>query len=233
MGNTSSEPKSINETNKKSQETLNTLKQGIILLENRSTIANTETNRLEGFADMTNPSMSTSYNTVIDKLNKLQTELQEERNTLKTLENEYMSLVQENTGSDDDIEQINTKKTKLDEQHNKVNTLTVEINNYFQNVAIPEINDIKHLLQEKNNFIDDNSSELVSVEDVKIPAIYYALNENVHIIERMRYYWYVVYLIVFLGVIIALYMMGISVGTVAKQVEKVPQTINKGIQSIL
>lgn len=230
MGNTSSESKSINETNKKSQETLNTLKQGIILLENRSTIANTETNRLEGFADMTNPSMSISYNTVIKKLNTLQTELQVERKELERLENDYKNLVEENTGSNDDIDKI---KTELDEQHNKVKTLTTEINNYFQNVAIPEINDIKHSLQEKNNYIDDKSNKLVSDEDVKIPAIYYALNENVHIIERMRYYWYVVYLIVFLGVIIALYMMGISVGTVAKQVEKVPQTINKEIQSIL
>lgn len=232
MGNTSSELNPMNNTNEKVQKTMNTLKQGRILLENRSTIADTETERLEGFTDMAQP--STSSKTVINELKQLENELQNERKKLETLENEYKELVQNNSGSDDDIKQIKDNKKTLDDQHDKVKTLTAKINKYIQHVAIQEINDTKQSINTNETYIRSNTDILTSdTGNAKIPAIYYALNENVHVLERMRYYWYVVYLLVFLGVILLLYMMGIGFGTVVKQVQKVPQTINKAFESII
>jgi len=225
MGNISSELYPMNETNEKVQKTMNTLKQGKMLLENRSTIAYTETNRLEGFTG------TGSLSTVKNKLNDYENELEEEHQTLNTLVSEYTTLVNDDSASTEDIE---TKKNELEAQQQKIETLTTKINNYYQNTVNPDINQAKKSMNEYNTYITSNRAVLESDTDsAKIPAIYYALNENVHILERMRYYWYVVYLLIFLGVILALYMMGVGFGTIVNQLKKVPQIINNGFKRVL
>lgn len=223
MGNTSSELYSMNDTNERVQDTMNTLKQGGKLLETRSLIADTEMNRLEGFTG--------SVYTVQNQLNDYKYELETEHQRLKTLESEYTTLVNDSDSTTVDIE---TKKNEVDTQQEKVKELTANINDYYQNTVIPDINEAKQEMNEYNTYITRGSEELKNTRgDTKIPAIYYALNENVHVLERMRYYWYVVYLLVFLGVILALYMMGIGFSTVVNQLKKVPQIINNRFKKMV
>jgi uncharacterized phage infection (PIP) family protein YhgE len=223
MGNISSELYPMNETNEKVHHIMNNLKQGRRLLENRSSIADTEMNSLEGFTG--------SVNTVQNQLNDYKNELEIEHQRLKTLVSEYITLVNDSETTTADIE---TKKNEVDTQQEKVKELTANINDYYQNTVIPDINEAKQEMNEYNTYITRGSEELKNTRgNTKIPPIYYALNENVHTLERMRYYSYVLYLLVFLGFIITLYIMGIGFETVIKQLKKVPQIINNGFNRLL
>lgn len=222
----SSSPEIIDEHHKIRDD----LSQGLKLLKERRIIASTETSRLEGFT-VNQPSISTS--SVENKLEELQNNFESKLEELKRIENQYEEEVKNNQGTDSELAKINETKEDLHSIRDEVNKLSVEINHYIQNVALPEIHNTKNDFNNKDVLIHNYTNELLNEEkQSEVPPIYYALNENIEILERMRYYWYIVYFIIIIGVLITLYMMGFGLGKVVNQVQKVPQTFSKGFESI-
>lgn len=212
------------------QKTRDDLSQGLKLLRERKIIASTETKRLEGFT-VNQPSISTS--SVENKLEELQNDFNIKLEELGKIEKQYEEEVKNSQGTKDDLAKINETKKKLHKIRNKVNKQTAEINTYIQNVALPEIDNTKQDLNKNDPLIHNYTNELLNEEkQSEVPPVYYALDENVEILERMRYYWYIIYFVVIIGILVILYMMGFGLGKVVNQVQKVPQTFSKGFESI-
>lgn len=206
------------------------LSQGLKLLKERRIIASTETSRLEGFT-VNQPSISTS--SVENKLEELQNDFESKLEELGKIEKQYEEEVKNNQGTKDDLAKINETKKKLHKIRDEVNKQTAEINHYIQNVALPEIDNTKQDLNKNDPLIHNYTNELLNEEkQSEVPPVYYALDENVEILERMRYYWYIIYFVVIIGILVILYMMGFGLGKVVNQVQKVPQTFSKGFESI-
>jgi DNA repair exonuclease SbcCD ATPase subunit len=206
------------------------LSQGLELLKDRKIIASTEKNRLEGFS-VNQPSISTS--SVENKLVDLQNNFESKIEELREIENQYEEEVKNNEGTESDLAQISNTKEDLDKKREEVNNLSTEINNYIQNVAISEIDTTKQDINENDPLIRNYASDLqVQEEKSKIPPTYYALDENMKILERMRYYLYLVFFITLIVVLITLYMMGFGPSKAITQVQNIPQTFSKGFESI-
>lgn len=212
------------------QKTRDDLSQGLKLLRERKIIASTETKRLEGF-NVNQPSISTS--SVENKLEELQNDFDSKLEELGKIEKQYEEEVKNSQGTKDDLAKINETKKKLHKIRDEVNKLSVEINYYIQEVAIPEIDNTKQDLNKNDPLIHNYTNELLNEEkQSEVPPVYYALDENVEILERMRYYWYIIYFVVIIGILVILYMMGFGLGKVVNQVQKVPQTFSKGFEFI-